>query len=305
MAFTIHPTAPFDLALCGTIFASGEPDIRSFRNGTFRQVVKQGGIPVLVDVTSAGTIENPLLTLTTRSAKKVSSRLEKEIADQVIRMLSTADDLDPFYRAVDHDPVMDGLTRRLRGLRAPVTPTVFEALVDSIVEQQISLSAARSIENRLIRSLGQQLEIDGTVYYAYPDPEILAYTQDTVFRSCGLSTRKGEYIRDISLQITRGDLDIEGYRRLSETEEIIADLIRIRGIGRWTAELTILRGLHRPEVFPADDVGVRRTISQFYYEGKRISPGEARTFAERWGSWKGFAAYYLEVAGILGITVSP
>ena len=98
-----------------------------------------------------------------------------------------------------------------------------------------------------------------------------------------------------------GDLDIEGFRTYGDTEAVIDDLVKIRGIGRWTAELTILRGLHRPDAFPADDVGVRRFISQFYLGGEKITAADARTFAERWGAWKGFAAYYLEVADLLGI----
>jgi DNA-3-methyladenine glycosylase II len=77
--------------------------------------------------------------------------------------------------------------------------------------------------------------------------------------------------------------------------------VEIRGVGRWTAELTILRGLHRADAFPADDVGVRRFISQFYRNGVKTSSTEARAFAERWGAWKGYAAYYLEIADLLGI----
>jgi DNA-3-methyladenine glycosylase II len=79
-------------------------------------------------------------------------------------------------------------------------------------------------------------------------------------------------------------------------------MVKIRGVGRWTAELTILRGLHRADAFPADDVGVRRFISQFYRKGEKISTNEARVFAEQWGAWKGFVAYYLEVADLLGIS---
>jgi DNA-3-methyladenine glycosylase II len=116
-----------------------------------------------------------------------------------------------------------------------------------------------------------------------------------------MTIRKGEYLRDVSRLILAGDLDVEGFRQVPDTETVIEELIKIRGIGRWTAELTILRGLHRPDAFPADDVGVRRFISQFYLGGTKISATEARTFAERWGAWKGFAAYYLEVADLLGI----
>jgi DNA-3-methyladenine glycosylase II len=99
-------------------------------------------------------------------------------------------------------------------------------------------------------------------------------------------------------------LDPENFRVFTDTETIIRELIKIRGIGRWTAELTILRGLHRPDAFPADDIGVRRFIARFYLNDKKISSDEARSFAERWGAWKGFAAYYLEIADLLGIAPS-
>jgi DNA-3-methyladenine glycosylase II len=76
-------------------------------------------------------------------------------------------------------------------------------------------------------------------------------------------------------------------------------MVTIRGSA--LARATILRGLHRMDSFPADDVGVRRFLSQVYLNGEKVSPDAARVFAERWGAWKGFAAYYLEVADLLGI----
>jgi len=295
------PHPPFDFSLSAAIFSGGEPDIRTFRDGVFRQVLDTGGSRVLAEVRSSGTTEEPELTVALRSDHPIS-RNEKRLAGaQVASVFSIADDPDLFYRGVAGDPVLRDLTARLRGVRAPVTPTVFEALTDSVIEQQISLKAAHSIENRLIRAVGKQLVLDGTIRYCYPDPEILARTTDTTFRACGLTIRKGEYIRDISRMILAGDLDVEGFRRFPDTESVIMELVKIRGIGRWTAELTILRGLHQPDAFPADDVGVRRFISQYYLGGRKISAAEARTFAERWGAWKGFAAYYLEVADLLGI----
>jgi DNA-3-methyladenine glycosylase II len=94
---------------------------------------------------------------------------------------------------------------------------------------------------------------------------------------------------------------VEVYRTFPDAGAVLEELVKLRGIGRWTAEMTILRGLHRPDTFPADDIGIRRLISQFYLGGRKISSAEARSFAGRWGAWKGFAAYYLEVASILGI----
>ena len=202
---------------------------------------------------------------------------------------------------MDTDPVMAGLVRQLHGLRAPSTPTVFEALVDSVIEQQISLHVAQGIEHRLIRALGNTIRTNGTTFYCYPTAPALAETTDAMFRACGLTIRKGEYIRGISQQILAGDIDPEAFRDEPDTEAVIHEMMKIRGIGRWTAELSILRGLHRPDAFPADDVGVRRFISQYYCGGKKITAAEARDLSERWGAWKGFAAYYLEVADLLAL----
>lgn len=298
---TLRPRPPFDFALTAAIFSTGDPHIRSFRDGVFCQVLDTGSGLALADVRSTGTPDTPELSLSLSSDHGEGGTNPKRAAEQVAFVFSIDDDLVPFYRAVAGDPVMSVLTARLRGVRAPVTPTVFEALTDSIIEQQISLAAARSIENRLIRATGKRLPLDGAAYYCYPEPSALAETSDTTFRSCGLTIRKGEYIRDISRQIAAGELDIEGLRDCPDTEQIIGELVKIRGIGRWTAELTTLRGLHRPDAFPADDVGIRRFIAEFYLSGRKITAAEARTFSERWGAWRGFAAYYLEVADHLGI----
>ena len=216
-------------------------------------------------------------------------------------MFNIDDDLVPFYKAMESDPIMTALVQRLWGVKAPTTSTVFEALTDSVIEQQISLAAAHSIEHRLIKAAGTPLTVDNRTWYCYPTPHILARTTDATFRACGLTVRKGEYIRDISRHIVEGSLDLDHFKTYPDTESIIKEMVKVRGIGRWTAELTILRGLHRADSFPADDVGVRRFISRVYYNGKKISPDEARAFADIWGPWKGFAAYYLEVADMLGL----
>ena len=219
-------------------------------------------------------------------------------------MFNIHEDLSPFYRTAEEDVIMASLTSRLRGLKSPTTPTVFVALIDSVIEQQIFLKAAHTIENRLIRAFGTPLILNDQVSYGYSTPQKLAETTDSGFRSSGPPARKGEYIRAISQQIVSASLDLENFRTYQDTEMIISELTKIRGIGRWTAELTVLRGLHHPDTFPADDIGVRRFIARFYTNDKNISAAQARSFAERWGPWKVYAAYYLEIADLLGISPS-
>jgi DNA-3-methyladenine glycosylase II len=270
-------------------------------NDTFYQALDFRGSPVLTELVSTGSVDSPELRLTLHSHKPLAAETVNTIQQLVFSMFSVSDDMSPFYRAIARDTFMAGLILRLRGLRVPATPTVFEALVDSVIEQQISLTAARRVENRLIRAAGNSAVFDGNTWYCYPTPGILARTTDSTFRACGLTLRKGEYIRGISRDILTGNLDLEHFRNYPDTDSIMSELVKIRGVGTWTAELTILRGLHRADAFPADDVGVRRFISRYYRNGEKISAAEARVFAERWGPWKGFVAYYLEVADLLGI----
>jgi DNA-3-methyladenine glycosylase II len=284
------------------IFSGGDPQIRTYENGIFRQVLDIRGTAVLAEVFSSGTTDAPELYSTIRPDDALSKSGEADVRNKISSMFNITDDVSSFYQAMEKDSIMASLVSQLRGVKSPTTPTVFEALVDSVIEQQISLKAAHSIEKRLIRAVGSPLVIENMVYYGYPIPRNLAETPDQVFRTCGLTRRKGEYIRDISRQILSGVLDPVNFRVFTDTETIISELIKIRGIGRWTAELTILRGLHRPDAFPADDIGVRRFIARFSLNDKKISSDEARSFAERWGAWKGFAAYYLEIADLLGIS---
>jgi DNA-3-methyladenine glycosylase II len=297
----LFPRPPYDFSLSAAIFGRGDPQVRMFGQGIFRQALDIGDKAVLVEVSSQGSVHAPNLCLSIRSDTTLSKSEIEKVKAIIFSMFNIDDDLVPFYTAMESDPVMTALVQQLWGVKAPTTPTVFEALTDSIIEQQISLAAAHSIEHRLIKAVGKRLNLEEATWYCYPTPQILAKTTDLTFRSCGLTLRKGEYLRDISRHIVDGTLDLDHFKTYPDTESIISEMVKVRGIGRWTAELTILRGLHRADSFPADDVGVRRFISRVYYNGKKISPDEARAFADIWGPWKGFAAYYLEVADMLGL----
>jgi DNA-3-methyladenine glycosylase II len=297
----LYPRPPFDFSLSAAIFTMGDPQIRIYQHNIFRQVLELERTPVLVEVFSEGSVETPELNLTLRSNTALPQNGIKKVHDLVSSIFNISEDLTPFYEAMKNDAIMSSIIRQLRGLKASTTPTVFEALVDSVTEQQISLKAAHSIENRLIRAFGNTLTLGSNTFYCYPTPEILSITPDSAFRSCGLTLRKGEYIRGLSQQVVAGSLDLDHFKTYPDTESIISEMVQIRGVGRWTAELTILRGMHRADAFPADDIGVRRFISQFYRNGRKTSSIEARACAERWGIWKGFAAYYLELADLLRI----
>jgi DNA-3-methyladenine glycosylase II len=298
----LSPVPPFDFPLSAAIFSGGDPQIRAFSGGEFRQVLRVRDQLLLATVTGSGTVDHPEVHL--RLVPRPGDERVARGAGEVIRRIFNLDlDISPFPAAVRGDPVMSALAERLRGLKPPRTPSVFEALVDSITEQQISLTAARSIERRIIRAFGDILAWDGSEYFAFPTPARLADASLEDLRACGLSGKKAEYIQGIAVQIRDGLLDLENHGPEERTQAIVLGLTGIRGVGLWTAELAVLRGLSRLDAIPADDLGIRRSISAFYSKEARIDTAEARRIAEVWGPWKGLAAFYLLVAEWQGIGI--
>lgn len=130
ISFTMDPVPPFDLDLTAAIFASGDPQIRIYRDGCFRQALAVNGIPVLIEISSIGTTSRPKIRVTCHADPPIRRDLKEAIRSTVATLFSTEDDPARFYAAMAGDETMAGLTRRLEGLRCPATATVFEALVD-------------------------------------------------------------------------------------------------------------------------------------------------------------------------------
>ena len=292
---TIEPLAPFDLALSTLVFAAGDKKVRCFQGGCFSQVVDADGRLVWAKLVQEGNVDNPKLMLELQADSPLSSK-EKQKAQEVISYIFSLNlPLNPFYQHVQADPVMKQITQKLFGFKFPTTPTVFESLVDAIVEQQISIKVARSIEERLAVMFGESVTINSDTFFAFPTAEALTKAGTDKIRQAGLSQRKADYIHGAAQLIVDGGLNLKQLKT-QNPEKIIDELDEIRGIGVWTAELTLLRGMQRFDVLPADDFGIRRVISRYYCGGRPIKAPEARQIAEAWGDWKGFAAFYLIIA---------
>lgn len=287
---------PFNFDLTASLFSNGDAQIRRFDEGKFWQVLRADNQLMLVTLRSSGTTERPEISGELRSKSRITQKSKERIQNELHMLFDTQFDPEPFYKQISNDEVLKRITRQLKGLRIPSTPTVFEALIDSIVEQQISLDVAHTLETKVIRTFGDRLNIDGETYYAYPTPKNLAAATHERLRNCGLTVRKSEYIENIARLALAKKLDLEVLRNCQEVRKIIEELDAVRGIGAWTAELTIARSMHRYDVIPYDDLGLRRVISHYYCNDKRITAEEARTIAEKWGEWKGLAGFYLIVA---------
>jgi DNA-3-methyladenine glycosylase II len=160
--------------------------------------------------------------------------------------------------------------------------THFDALLRSIVYQQLSGKAASTILDRVLDLYGGR----------YPRPAQLLETRDEDLRTAGLSRQKLAYLRDLAARVDTGDVPLARVRRLSD-EEIITHLTRVKGIGRWTAQMFLMFRLGRPDVLPELDLGIQTAIQRAYSLPKRPAPADVLRIGTSWRPHATIASWYL------------
>ena len=293
MPFTMHPKPPFDFqrsAQMHSRFQNSQPDL--YENNVYMRVLRTNKKPVLVSVSSIGTTEQPRLLVDTYPLLDSSSEILA--LKHVLRsMFEPTFDFDQFYTIARKDSAMRTIAKELRGLRPIRPPTVFESVIIAITEQQISLYAAIAIRSRLVQRYGSTVTRAGRIFYGFPTPESLAKAKPAGLRKVGLSASKTRYIGEFSKKITSNEFDLNELSRMDD-EHVVAELTKFRGIGEWTAKYTLVRGMGRANSLPADDLGIKRAVSQTYFNGRNVSPEEvSNTLTKRFAPYSGIAAFYL------------
>ena len=182
------------------------------------------------------------------------------------------------------DRVLKKLIPKLGEARLQSRGDAFTTLARSIVGQQISVKAAQSVWDRFAALIG------GPSHRIAPSA-VLALEVEAL-RGAGLSARKVEYLRDLSTHFVEGTVHVKAWASMDD-EAIIEELVAIRGIGRWTAEMFLIFHLMRPNVLPLDDLGLIKGISQHYFSGEPVSRAEAREVGEAWAPYRSVATWYL------------
>jgi DNA-3-methyladenine glycosylase II len=156
----------------------------------------------------------------------------------------------------------------------------FQTLARAIVGQQISVKAAQSVWNKIV------LAVDKVT------PENILLASDEKLRAAGLSRQKVNYLRDLSAHFVEGRIKPRRWYSMSD-DAVIAELIEVNGVGRWTAEMFLIFYLMRPNVWPVDDIGVVRAMEKHYHGGARIERKQMLAHLERFAPWATVAAWYL------------
>jgi DNA-3-methyladenine glycosylase II len=182
------------------------------------------------------------------------------------------------------DPVLAALIKQHGACRIAEALRVdhFAALVRAIIFQQLSTKAASTIHGRLIALMpGGQV-----------NPDVLVALTEEQLRGVGVSRQKAMYLRDLCEKVARGDVTLEAFETLDD-ESVIAGLTKVKGIGRWTAEMFLMFRLHRPDVLPVGDLGIVTAVQKAYGLRKRPTPDRLRQLAEPWRPYRSIACWYL------------
>jgi len=208
-----------------------------------------------------------------RQARRVTVR--KLIGDEGLEHLRSAD--DTLAAVIDERGPLD-LAARVRGR----PQDAYGALLRAIVGQQLSVKAARTIYERFVGLFGGRT----------PTPEELLEVDADTLRSAGLSRAKANYVRSLAEHVISGELELDRLDELSD-EEVTAELVAVKGLGRWTADMFLIFHLGRPDVLPVGDLGVRRAVERLYGFEALPSAAELEALGERWRPWRSLASLYL------------
>ncbi len=289
ISFRLKPVAPFRLDLTAWALRRDPRNMVDRWDGReFRRVMLVGGVPVETAVVQIGPVETPELMV---RAWPVSTmrRLRASIGQLLDRVLGLSLDLLPFYAFAAKQPRLGRLARRFRGLKPPRFPTVWEAVVNAISCQQVSLTVGVILMNRLAARFGLA---SANGKHALPRPVDLVDAHPSDLRELGYSFRKAAMILALAEAIRSSQIDLDTIDTLGD-EAAIGRLREIKGVGRWSAEYILLRGLGRLNVFPADDVGFQNKLGKWLHLDEPLDYDGVRQIVHKWRRHGGLIYFFM------------
>lgn len=208
-------------------------------------------------------------------------------------MFSLGHRLEEFYRLVRREPVLRGTERRFRGLRLPRDANLYEALLHAIVGQQLSVPAANALKRRLFARTGASVMADGIEVPCAPVPDRLRALGPGGLRALGISWAKARALSRLAVE-ARHLARLEPRLAVRPADEAVTTLVQFPGVGRWTAENALLRGVGRPDIFVAGDLGLRVALEAYGAVPRSAPEADARGWCDRYyAGWGSYATLYL------------
>lgn len=291
-AFTLLPRPPFRLDLAVWVLRRRpENTVDSWDGTTYRRVLAGRSQPLLMEVRQLSTSAAPRLNVELH-AEATWPEMRAEATAALQRLLGLRVDLTAFNGFAAQQPLLGPLARRFAGMKPPRYLSAFECLTNAIACQQVSLASGVQLLNRFAQAFGRCIEIGNARYHAFPQPAALSGAPVAELRKLGFSQQKALAVLQLADQTQRGAVRLDSLAKLSD-EQVIEQLCALRGIGRWSAEYALLRGLGRLHVFPGDDVGARNGLQQWLGIADRLDYTSARQLLQRWQPYGGLIYFHM------------
>jgi DNA-3-methyladenine glycosylase II len=295
LVFRLSTAAPFRLDLTAWALRRRPENKIDVWDGTrYRRTILVEQKPILIAVQQIAPPEAPRLEIT--AVSKVSLAKKRDaIAAVISRTLGLEVDLSPFYELAEGDATLGKMVQRFAGFRPPRFPTVFEALINAIACQQLSLTVGIIVLNRVANEYGCH-NIDGAPL-TFPSPQLLAHAEPLRLRELGLSRQKAAALIGIAQRLS---LDPNYLDDLEALEDAAAfeRFLSMRGIGRWSAEYAMLRGLGRLNVFPGDDIAGQKNLQRWLGLRNLPSYERVRRLLAHWSPYAGLLYFHFLLSNL-------
>lgn len=237
------------------------------------------GKPKVVEVVGVGTTDKPEFEIIGVESKEEMDRLA-----HIFQWDTPLADIHAHFHNTDLAPIFD----KHRGTPLILDFAPYNSLLKSIVHQQLNLSFAYTLTERFVKKFG--FEVDGV--YFYPQPETVASLKVEDLRELQFSGRKAEYVIGIAQGIVNGTLNMESLEHKTD-DEVMKELIQLRGVGPWTVQNLLLFGLGRPNLFPMADIGLQNALKKLYGLDRKPTMEEMESYIKDWEPYLSYASLYL------------
>ncbi|MEQ6048816.1 DNA-3-methyladenine glycosylase [Lysinibacillus capsici] len=283
--------ANFDMnANLGYLTREKNECLYEIENNIITKVIAIGEMQSLVQIS---VIDNQQMVVQFLNGSRPIEKGEREkIATYILEWFDLDNDLTPFYEMANADPLLKIPAQKFYGLRVIGIPDLFEALCWGVLGQQINLAFAYSLKRQFVESFGDSIEWNGKKYWVFPPYERIAQLTPTDLAAIKMTVKKSEYIIGIARLMACGELSKEQLMKMN-FKEAEKSLIKIRGIGPWTANYVLMRCLRFQTAFPIDDVGLINSIKTLRNMNQKPTKEEILALSIPWKNWESYATFYL------------
>lgn len=259
---------------------------------TITKALEVDGQPIIFQITNANEHLNvDFLNLSSRPAILNGQATKSRIEDYIREWFDLDTDLKPFYSLARKDDLLGDLVKKYKGYRIIGQPDLFESLVWAVLGQQINLSFAYTLKQRFVEQFGTRVSQDGINHFLFPQPKNVAQLTDHDLLPLQFSRQKSKYVKLIGEAFANHSVSKESLSKLS-FEDAKTELMKIKGIGNWTANYALMKTFRYPNAFPLEDAGLHNAIKNLKRMKEKPSLEQVKRIFKKYKGWEAYATLY-------------